>query len=63
MQSSMSQKWQGRWQQLVAKAKQVWGELTDDELTKAEGDYERLIGLINERTGETREAIEKRLNA
>jgi len=63
MQSGTSQKWQGRWQQLAAKAKQVWGTLTDDEMTKAEGDYDRLIGLINERTGETREAIEKRLNA
>jgi uncharacterized protein YjbJ (UPF0337 family) len=62
MQTATQQKWQGRWQQLVAKTKQVWGTLTDDELTKVQGDYERLVGLINERTGEAREAIEKKLN-
>jgi len=62
MQTATQQKWQGRWQQLVAKTKQVWGTLTDDELTKVQGDYERLVGLINERTVEAREAIEKKLN-
>ena len=62
MQTGTQQKWQGRWQQLVAKTKQVWGTLTDDDLTKAEGDYERLVGVINERTGETREAIQRKLD-
>jgi len=36
--------------------------LTDDELTEAEGDYERLIDLIKEQTIETREEIEDALN-
>jgi uncharacterized protein YjbJ (UPF0337 family) len=42
--------------------KSLWGDITDDELTQAEGDYDRTVGLIKERTGQTREAIEEQLN-
>jgi uncharacterized protein YjbJ (UPF0337 family) len=58
-----SQKWEGRWDQLVGKAKKVWGNLTDDDLLKAKGDYEQLVGQIKERTGKTREEIEKALES
>ena len=55
-------KWEGRWDQLKGKAKQVWGTLTDDELDKAEGDYDRTVGVIKEKTGETLEDIEDKLD-
>lgn len=55
-------KWEGRWDQLKGKAQQTWGDLTDDDLDVAEGNYEEFIGRIKERTGESREEIEKRLN-
>lgn len=58
-----STKWEGRWDQLKGKAKQNWGDLTDDDLDVAEGKFDELVGRIKERTGETREKIEKRLNA
>lgn len=58
-----STKWEGRWDQLKGKAKQSWGELTDDDLDVAEGNYDEFVGRIKERTGESREAIEDRLNA
>ena len=61
MTTGTQQKWEGRWDQLGGRAKQFWGWLTDDDLTKLEGDYDRLVGLIKERTGESREAIEQRL--
>ena len=56
-------KWEGRWDQLKGKVKQVWGDITDDELDVAEGNYDELVGLIKERTGETTEEIEEKLNA
>lgn len=56
-------KWEGRWDQLKGKAKQAWGDLTDDDLDVAEGNYEELVGRIKERTGESREEIEERLNS
>jgi uncharacterized protein YjbJ (UPF0337 family) len=63
MQSSTSQKWEGRWDQLKGKVRQFWGKLTDDDLEKSKGDYTELIGIIKEKTGETREEIERRLNS
>lgn len=61
MASATAKKWEGRWDQLKGRVKQFWGDITDDELTSAEGDYDRVVGLIKERTGETEEAIQKRL--
>jgi uncharacterized protein YjbJ (UPF0337 family) len=59
--TATGEKWQGRWEQLKGKVKSIWGSVTDDDLTKAEGDYERLIGVLREKTGESREALEKAL--
>ena len=52
----------GNWKQLKGAAKQQWGELTDDELTQAEGDRERLIGLVQERYGKAREEAEREVD-
>ena len=63
MRQSTQTKWEGRWDQLKGKAKQTWGTLTDNDLDVAEGNYQELIGRIEERTGESQEEIEKRLDA
>lgn len=62
MNSATETKWSGRWDQVKGKAKQAWGNLTDDDLDVAEGQFEELIGRIKERTGETEENIRKRLD-
>lgn len=62
MQSSTTQKWTGRWEQLTGRVKEFWGDVTDNDLKRVEGKYDQLVGLIHERTGETREEIERRLN-
>ncbi|MEM5326739.1 CsbD family protein [Paraburkholderia sp. JHI2823] len=49
---------EGKWKQLVGKAKAAWGELTDDELARTEGHADRLAGLIQERYGKTRDEAE-----
>jgi uncharacterized protein YjbJ (UPF0337 family) len=61
MATATREKWQGRWEQLTGRVKSVWGSITDDDLTKAEGDYERLIGVLKEKTGKTREQLEEAL--
>ena len=53
----------GKWKQLTGKAKVAWGELTDDELTRIEGNAEKLSGLIQERYGKTKEEAEKEVRA
>jgi len=63
MVSATQQKWQGRWDQFSGRVKKLWGQITDDDLMKAKGDYERVVGLIRERTGEERHKIEQKLCA
>lgn len=51
----------GNWNQMKGRIKQAWGDLTDDDLQHVEGEVDELVGVIQERTGEDREKIEKRL--
>ncbi len=62
MTTATRQKWEGRWEQLKGRIKSLWGNVTDDELTQANGDYERTIGLLKERTGKSREELERLLD-
>ena len=49
----------GDWNIAKGKLKQKWGALTDSDLTYSEGHAEELVGRIQKRTGQSREAIEK----
>jgi len=53
---------QGQWDRFTAKVKQQWGELTDDEVKKAEGNKEELMARIQEKYGEQKETIAKKFN-
>ncbi len=54
---------QGNFEQIKGRAKSVWGELTDDDVRRAEGDADRLYGIIQERFGDTKEAIKKKIDS
>ncbi len=49
----------GDWNITKGKLKQKWAKLTDSDLQYVEGKQEELLGRIQKRTGETREAVEK----
>ncbi len=53
---------QGKWDQLKGRAKLAWGDLTDDDFKKAEGSTDKLFGLIQEKFGDTKEAIQRKLD-
>jgi uncharacterized protein YjbJ (UPF0337 family) len=53
---------QGQWNQVRGELKKRWGQLTDDDLRFAGGNIDQLIGKIQQRTGEGREAIEQFLS-
>ncbi len=52
----------GQWKQLKGAAKVRWAKLTDDDLMRAEGSYDRLVGSIQERYGYAREQAEDEVN-
>ena len=49
----------GDWNITKGKLKQKWAKLTDDDLQYVEGKSEEMLGRIQKRTGESREAVEK----
>ena len=49
---------EGKWHTIRGKLKSKWAKLTDDDLLHVDGGIEQLIGRIQRRTGESREAIE-----
>lgn len=53
-----AQELQGQWNQVKGKVKEKWGQLTDDDLNFSSGSLDKLVGKIQQRTGEGREAIE-----
>jgi len=52
---------EGKWEQIKGRAKEAWGVLTDDDFKKAEGSVEKLYGVIQEKVGDTKEAIRSKL--
>ena len=49
----------GKWTQVKGEIKRKWGKVTDDDLLVAEGNMDKLVGTIQERSGDQREAIQK----
>lgn len=54
---------EGKWKQLKGRAKEQWGDLTDDELDQAEGRRDRMVGLLQEKYGKTREDAEREVDS
>ena len=56
---------EGKWKQIQGEAKAWWGKLTDDDLKRANGKFDVLAGMLQEKYGYTRakadEEIERRL--
>lgn len=52
----------GNWNQIQGKIRERWDELSEDDLKRVKGDVDQLIGVIQQKTGETRSRIERFLN-
>ncbi len=49
----------GKWMQIRGDVKRQWGKLTDDDLTQIDGDRDKLMGILQERYGYSREQAER----
>ena len=52
---------EGNWNEIKGKLRQKWARLTDDDLPQFGGDADEIVGIIQRKTGEGREAIEQYL--
>jgi uncharacterized protein YjbJ (UPF0337 family) len=46
---------EGKWKQIRGEAKAWWGNLTDNDLDRAGGKFDVLVGILQEKYGYTRE--------
>jgi uncharacterized protein YjbJ (UPF0337 family) len=53
---------EGNWNEIKGKLHERWGQLTQDDLQKARGSVDQLVGLIQRKTGEARERVEQYLS-
>ena len=51
----------GNWKQLVGKAKEKWGHLTDNDWQIVEGKRDQLVGKVQERYRIAREEAERQV--
>ena len=52
----------GKWKQIQGEAKKWWGDLTDDELTRVDGEQDKLVGLLQEKYGYSKEKAEAEID-
>jgi len=50
---------EGKWTEYKGKARQAWGDLTDDDLAEINGNREELAGKIQHRYGKSKEEAER----
>jgi len=51
----------GQWNQLKGSVRKQWGKLTDDDLDIIAGDRDRLVGVIQEKYGVTKEEAQRQI--
>lgn len=52
---------QGKWKEIKGQLKQKWAELTDDDITGMQGNYDELEGLLQKRYGYAKEDAEREI--
>jgi len=53
---------EGRWRQMRGDLRSWWGKLTDDDLEKIAGKKDRLLGMLQEKYGYSREAAQQEID-
>ncbi len=48
----------GKWNQIKGALLEKYGQLSEDDVSRAQGDITRLIGIVEQRTGQARAEIE-----
>lgn len=53
----------GNWNQMKGDLKAKWGDLTDDDLARIDGEKDKLVGVIQEKYGLSKEEAERQIDS
>jgi uncharacterized protein YjbJ (UPF0337 family) len=53
----------GKWKQVKGKAREEWGDITDNEWQEMQGDRDQLVGKVQEKYGWARNDAENKVDA
>lgn len=51
------------WEDAQGRVKQAWGALTNDDILKAQGNWDQLVSTIRAKTGESVDTVEQKLDS
>lgn len=54
---------QGNWKQFSGKVKEKWGDLTDDDLARVNGNREQLEGVLQQRYGYAKDRAKQEVDS
>lgn len=54
---------EGNWKQFSGRVKEQWGKLTDNEIARANGSRDQLVGIIQARYGYAKDEVKKDVEA
>jgi uncharacterized protein YjbJ (UPF0337 family) len=52
----------GQWKQVKGEVKKQWGKLTNDEIDQIEGEYDKMVGVLQEKYGYEKEKAQREAN-
>ncbi len=54
---------EGNWKQFSGKVKEKWGELTDDDIARVNGNREQLEGVLQQRYGYAKDKARQEIDS
>lgn len=60
---SMKEQLETKWEQMKGRVKDVWSDLTDQDIEKMQGSWDAAVAYLQEKYGQTKEQIEEKLNS
>lgn len=52
----------GQWKQIKGRIQEEWGDLTNDDVDRVNGNFNQLVGVLQERYGLAREEAEEQID-
>lgn len=52
---------EGKWKQIKGQFKMKYASLTDDDMRYTEGKFDEMLGRLQEKTGQRKEALKKEI--